>query len=148
MLCLSGFELYSRWVPLNCVLYDRIANDNISHTCLKMVLSTYFRLSFPRIVFSPQLHDRSMHFSCSFWLSTLMSPCLGLTRTVLSTRFSFSFLAVIDYQKGLKRLIKCSFVRAQIAKMCSVWLANISYIVMTISVLQHSEKVLIYDCEK
>ena len=63
-----------------------------------------------------------------------------LTRTVLSTRFSFSFLAVIDYEKALKRLIKCSFVRASIAKMC-FWLANISYI-MTVTVLQHSEKVL------
>ena len=67
--------------------------------------------------------------------------CICLTRTVLSTRFSFSFLAVIDYEKALKRLIKCSFLRAYFAKMCSFWLANISYI-MTISVLQHSEKVL------
>ena len=31
--------------------------------------------------------------------------------------------------------------------MCSGWLANISYI-MTISVLQHSEMVLMYECEK
>ena len=53
--CLTAGSFYPAscvYLP-NCVLYDRIANDNISHTCLKMVLSTYFRLSFPRIVFSP-----------------------------------------------------------------------------------------------
>ena len=28
------------------LVYDRIANDSIPHTCLKMVLSTYFHVSF------------------------------------------------------------------------------------------------------
>ena len=34
----------------NCVLYDRIENDSIPHTCLKMVLSTYFLYLFNRFL--------------------------------------------------------------------------------------------------
>ena len=96
----------------NCVLYDRIANDNISHTCLKMVLSTYFRFSLPRIV-SHRSYITGLYISRAVFGYTLMSPCVCLTRTVLiQPDFFGSYLALIGYKKALKRFIKCSFVRA------------------------------------
>ena len=61
-------------------------------------------------------------FSRALFPKTFLEIAVCLKRTVLSTRVSFSFLAVITDEKALNSLIKCSFVQAQVAKVLLVML--------------------------
>ena len=54
MLCLSGFELYSRWVPLSCLLATKILHRNspthVQKRTLRPKVVVNFQQAVPSIV--------------------------------------------------------------------------------------------------
>ena len=64
------------------LVYDRIANDSIPHTCLKMVLSTYFHVSFQSFSHRNCMTG-SRHLSCSFWLYFDVTMYTAISRKVV-----------------------------------------------------------------
>ena len=59
--------------------------------------------------------DNFTHFSCSFWISYEVSIYMANAYCAINPVICFMFSS--NYRKALKRLIKCSFVQAQVAKM-------------------------------
>ena len=65
--------------------------------------------------------DPFTHLSCSFWIYYRVTRYMANAYCAINPIICFMFSS--NYRKALKRLIKCSFVKAQVAKMC-FWLKS------------------------
>ena len=76
--------------------------------------------------------DNFTHFSCSFWISYEVSIYMANAYCAINPVICFMFSS--NYRKALKRLIKCSFVKAQVAKMLRIrgsWNTRVNACIMT-----------------
>ena len=72
------------------------------------------------------------HLSCSFWIYDEVTFYMGSAYCAINPVICFMFSG--NYRKALKRLIKCSFVKAQVAKMLRIrgsWNTRVNACIMT-----------------
>ena len=76
--------------------------------------------------------DNFTHFSCSFWIYYAVTFYMANAYCAINPIVCFMFSG--NYRKALKRLIKCSFVKAQVAKMLRIrgsWNTRVNACIMT-----------------
>ena len=111
MLCLSGFELYSRWVPLLCVLQSKKGQEQAQSTrSIKLTCQRHFNfLNFEQVaVLMGVNYKRSyclgFHVKCGLW------PWSWVTRHL---RFFFirKCMAVLPDRKKVAVITRCPYYR-------------------------------------